>query len=183
MMTSKILFGVTLGILCIGLPTILSSICSAQQANVSIVDFTSEVVRQEQIAGKEARTFRFILVIRNSGNETSPDLVAKFADPEVGGNLSFFTTSGGHVSSFSLMPGESKALYASDWPTMLQDVISINVSFSPTNPQTPYTLYNSGYKVYTLPGVTKPKSSTPGFEIVFVLVAISVLLLSRKIKK
>lgn len=182
-MTSKTLFGLTLGILCIGLPTILSSICSAQQANVSIVDFTSEVVKQEHIAGKEKRTFRFVLIIQNSGNATSPDLVAKFADPEIGGNISFFTTSDGNISNFSLMPGESKALYASDWPTMIQGAIPITVSFGPTNPQTPYTLYNSGYKVYTLPGVTKPKSSTPGFEIVFVLVAISVLLLSRKIKK
>jgi hypothetical protein len=183
MMKQKKLITLILGMICFSLPMLLATICSAQEVSISIVDFTSELVGQTQAGNRQARTYKFILVLRNDGTAVSDDMIARFSDPELNTTLSFFTSPTGNITNFTIKPGESKALYSNTWPTMIQEGFSINVTYEPSNLQTTHSSANSGYKVYDFEGVSKPKTSTPGFEIVIVLLAIVVLLFLRKIRK
>ncbi|MBE3140391.1 MAG: hypothetical protein IMZ53_07400 [Thermoplasmata archaeon] len=86
--------------------------------------------------------------------------------------------------SYSLMPNETKTFVFGNWPTPLSGDIPINISFGPASHNILVTPENSGYYVYTLSiNGDKKTTSTPGFEIACILVAIMVLVMGRRIKK
>jgi hypothetical protein len=173
---------ICLGCFCI--PVLLSNVCTAQEATISIVDFRSTLISQTTVGARQNRVYSFVLFLHNNGSVASEDLHARFSDPElIGANLTFFTTADGNISNFTINPGETKAVYYTEWPTMVQGGFSINVSYGPTSPQSVLTPFNSGYHIYTIAGDTATKKSTPGFEIAFVLLAIVVLLSGRIRKK
>jgi len=83
-----------------------------------------------------------------------------------------------------LNPDENKTFILQNWPTPLSGDIPINISFGPSSPDILPTDENHGYYVYTLSiNGEKKTTSTPGFEIAFILVAIMVLVMGRRIKK
>ena len=181
-MNQKKVIILILGVLCFCLPILLSSICNAQAVSLSIVDFNSQLKSQTTVGGSQKRTYQFVLILRNNGSTASEDMQAQFSDPELGGNLSFFTAHDGNFSNFSINPGETKMIYSREWPTMMQGAISINVSYGPISPQSKLTPFNSGYRIYTIQGDTTTKKSTPGFELAFLFIALILFIVKRKIK-
>jgi hypothetical protein len=75
--------------------------------------------------------------------------------------------------SYSLAPNEEKTFIFENWPTSLTGNVLLNITFKPTSPNVLETEYNHRSYIYTLQiGTETPKTSTPGFECLFVVIAI-----------
>lgn len=173
---------VLIGLLCVLGPALLCTNGATAQANISIVDFQSELISQSQTGTNTIRTYQFILFLRNNGSVPSEELIAQFIDPDGLGSLSFFTSQNSSVKNFTINSGETKVLYAKSWPTLQPGAISVNVSYGPASPQIPHTSLNSGYAIYEIAKDTST-SSTPGFELAFVFLALLLLFGKQRKKK
>lgn len=180
-MNSKRILLLILGIICLSFLAILGPICCAQQAAVSITNVNVQLIRTRTAGNREIHVYNITAVLRNSGDVKSDEISVKFYDPEYNST----TTPPMKLSppNASLMPGETKTFALSNWPTTLTGDVLINISFGPTSPTILPNSHNSGYYVYTLTIGQKKTTSTPGFEIPFIFVALALFLLSRKIKK
>ena len=171
--------------LCVSLSFImvLGSVCTAQHATVSIKNISVQLVEtREPIGTRVIHVYNIIAVLHNSGDVKSDEITVYFYDPE----FNKTTTPPMKLSPLntSLNPDENKTFILANWPTPLSGDIPINISFGPSSPNVIKTEDNSGYYVYTLSvNGEKKTTSTPGFEIAFILVAIMVLVMGRRIKK
>ena len=160
---------------------LLGPICTAQHATVTIRNVNVQLIEtRPPVGGTTIREYKIIAILYNSGDIQSENISVKFKEPQsgVGGNLTM------QPAGYSLMPNETKTFVFENWPTPLSGDIPINISFSPASSDILVTDENSGYYVYTLSiNGNKKTTSTPGFEIAFVLVAIVILVMSRRIKK
>lgn len=176
-MKSKKLLILILGLMCL---TFLSQICSAQQADVTITDVSVQLLKTRAPVGNTViHEYKIIAVLHNSGDAQSVSITVKFKEPQpgLGGNYTL------QPESYILNASETKTFVFENWPTPLAGDVPINVSFGPTSSNILPNSYNSGYSVYTLAIGSKKTTSTPGFEVAFLLLGIVVLLLSRKMKK
>ena len=171
--------------LCVSLSFImvLGPVCTAQHATVLIKNVSVQLVEtREPIGNRVIRVYNIIAVLHNSGDDKSDEITVNFYDPE----FNKTTTSPLKLTPFnaSLNPDENKTFILQNWPTPLSGDIPINISFGPSSPNILVTPENSGYYIYTLSiNGEKKTTSTPGFEIAFILVAIMVLVMGRRIKK
>jgi len=176
-MRSKIVLLFILGILFCGTLYILTEVCGAKRAVISIADFQYELVSRKVIGNIETRTFKFSVVLHNSGDKLSDNITVRFEEIELGGFIEL-------GSNFSLKPNESKTLVYEKWPTALTGDLLINISFGPMSPDIQPNSYNSGCRTFilaTTDGNDTP--STPGFEITVFLFSIVLILFSKKKKK
>jgi hypothetical protein len=162
---------------------VLGPVCTAQHATVSIKNVSVQLVEtREPIGNRVIHVYNIIAVLYNSGDGKSEEITVYFYDPE----FNKTTTPPLKLTPLnaSLNPDENKTFILQNWPTPLSGDIPINISFGPLSPNVIKTEDNFGYYVYTLSiNGEKKTTSTPGFEIAFILVAIVVLVMGRRIKK
>jgi hypothetical protein len=170
----------TLFCICLILSSLLMATCCAQGSGVSITNVNAVLLKTRTVGNRVIHYYRIIVTLQNSGNTKTDELSVKFYDPEY--NASTTPPLVLSPANYSLKPGESKMFNISEWPTPLTGDVPLNISFSPISPTILNDDTNSGYYLYTLniAGGTTKQTSTPGFEIGIVLVAIIVLLASRK---
>jgi hypothetical protein len=162
---------------------LLGSVCTAQHATVSIKNISVQLVEtREPIGNRVIHVYNIIAVLHNSGDGKSDEITVYFYDPE----FNKTTTPPLKLTPLnaSLNPDENKTFILQNWPTPLSGDIPINISFGPSSPNILVIPENSGYYVYTLSiNGDKKTTSTPGFEIACIFVAIMVLVMGRRIKK
>jgi hypothetical protein len=160
---------------------LLGPVCTAQHAAISIENVNIPLIETRPPVGETTiHEYKIIVILHNTGDTQSVNITVKFKEPQpgMGANLTM------QPESYSLMPNETKTFVFENWPTPLSGDIPINISFGPSSPNIIKTEENSGSYIYTLSiNGEKKTTSTPGFEIACVLVAILVLLIGRRIKK
>jgi len=126
------------------------------------------------------REYRITAIVHNTGDTNSVNITVRLKDPQPGLNASLIF----QPADYSLKPNEEKTFVFENWPTSLSGDIPLNISFQPSSPNVLVTPFNSDSYIYTLRignGTTKP--STPGFEVLIVLLAILALLFTKQIRK
>jgi hypothetical protein len=174
-MKFRIIYFLVIGALLLGIYLMVTTISTAEQADISIIDFQYELISQKTIGTTEIRTFKLSVTLHNSGDNISDNITVKFRDVELQTNITF------SPESTTLESGESKTFIHEEWPTAYQGDVPINISYVPSLPHVPQESYNSGYQVFTIPGDAGGTQATPSFEAALVLLSIA-LLLSRKIR-
>lgn len=180
-MKSKRVFVRIVLLLNLTLMLFFGTICEAQLAGISIENVTVQLIQtRPPVGNKIIREYRITAVLRNTGDSESPQITVEFKEPEPGLNNSLIL----QPKNYSMQPNEEKTFVFTNWPTTLSGDIPINISFKPTSSDVIVTPYNSGYYIYTLHiENSNPKTSTPGFEVLLVFMAILTLMLRKKIKK
>ena len=160
---------------------LLGPVCTAQHATISIKNVNVQLIETRPPVGETTiREYKIIVMSHNTGDTQSVNITVKFKEPQPGIGANFTM----QPESYSLMPNETKTFVFENWPTPLSGDIPINISFGPSSPNVIKTEDNLGYYVYTLSiNGDKKTTSTPGFEIACILVAIMVLVMGRRIKK
>ena len=149
---------------------LLSPFCSAQHANVSIKDVTVQLTQTRPPIGTTTiREYTITAILQNTGDSESVNITVKLKDPQPGLNATLIF----QPENSSLKPNDEKTFVFENWPTSLSGDIAINISFQPSSPDVLLTEFNSGYYIYTLHiGDVIKTTSTPGFEVFVVLIAI-----------
>jgi len=165
----------------LGLFLFLNPLCTAQQANVSIKDVAVQLTQTRPPVGTTTiREYRITAIVHNTGDTNSVNITVKLKDPQPGLNASLIF----QPEDYSLKPDEEKTFVFENWPTSLSGDIPLNISFQPSSPNVLVTQYNSDSYVYPLHiGNDTAKPSTPGFEVMIVLIAILALLFIKQIRK
>lgn len=169
------------GILCVFLIPIASSVANAQPG-VQIKSVSMQLKEtRPPVGAKEIHVYDITVVLYNDDTVMSDNITVVFHDPEFNTTMPPMKLS---PPNATISPKETKIFSLSDWPTTLSGKILINISFTPSSPTTVTNTKNTGYYLYTLTiPTTKKTTSTPGFEILIFLGALAVLLLRRKAKK
>jgi hypothetical protein len=137
------------------------------------------LLEDRTLGNREGHYYEIRVVLQNSGTVKSDELPVKFYDPEY--NASLTSSMILSPTNYSLDLDESKVFYFSEWPTPLSGDVLLNISISPANPNVLTTSYNSEYYPYPLHiGSINKATSTPGFEIALLLIALVISLVSRK---
>jgi uncharacterized protein YxeA len=159
----------------------LNPLCTAQQANISIKDVTVQLTQTRPPVGTTTiREYRITAIVHNTGDTNSVNITVKLKDPQPGLNASLIF----QPEDYSLKPNEEKTFVFENWPTSLSGDIPLNISFQPSSPNVLVTQYNSDSFIYTLRiGNDTAKPSTPGFEVMIVLIAILALLFIKQKRK
>jgi hypothetical protein len=177
---------IIIGLICVSLLAILLPICTAQHATISIKNVSVQLIHTREAIGQRViHVYNIIAVLHNSGDGKSDEITVYFYDPEYNKTTTpLMKLTPLNASNTSLNPDENKTFILRNWPTPLSGDIPINISFGPASPNILVTPENSGYYVYTLSiNGDKKTTSTPGFEIACILVAIMVLVMGRRTKK
>jgi hypothetical protein len=145
----------------------LSENCNAEEnpANISIIGeptykLKNTFEKNGRILGK---TFQIDIIFSNTGDLKSDEIEVNLTDEE------------GYVLSqrtyFEL--GETKTI-SFTWSTINIRNQILKVSFYPSDLDTLWNKYNSGYKIFTIKVNENniPATSTPGFEILLTIIAI-----------
>lgn len=178
-MKSKIILFLVVFLLGLGMINILSSVCRAGE-NVTVKNVSAQLLNtRPPVGGRIIREYQIGVVLCNTGDTNSTTITVKFLDPETGisGNLTM------QPVSYSLQPNEEKLFVFDKWPTTLSGNVILNISYGPSSVSTIKTSHNSGFFVYTLSIGNGNTTSTPGFEILFVLIAFLPFFLKIKMKK
>jgi len=160
---------------------VLTPVCLGQQANVSLKDVSVQLTQTRPPIGTTIiREYRITAVLRNTGDTDSVNITVKLKDPQPGLNATLVF----QPQSSSLKPNEEKTFVFENWPTSLSGDIALNVSFQPSSPNVLLSEYNSGSYTYVLhTGENSTTKSTPGFEILIVLIAVLAFLFTKKIRE
>ncbi len=172
-----------IGIFCFSLLIFFWPVCHAQQASLSIKNVSVQLVEtRESVGNRTIRVYNILAVIHNSGTVKSDEITVYFYDPEYNKT----TTPPIKLTPLaaSVSPNENITFILQNWPTLLTGEVPINISFRPSSPNVVETPYNHGSYVYMLQiGNAQKSSSTPGFEVAIVLVALIFFLIKKQIKK
>lgn len=124
-----------------------------------------DIIKNNETIGK---IYEINVTLVNSGFSGSDELTVNLTDEE------HFSLS----KKIILNPGETKVV-SFTWSTLLIKNQQIIISFYPSNPDIDWNQYNSGSKAFTL-YITDEKdikaTSTPGFEIVLVIIAVFIII-------
>lgn len=183
-MKSKRLLWFVVGILCVCLFINFEPVSCAQQgSSLSIKTVSVQLVEtREPVGNRTIHVYNIMAVLHNSGTVKSDQITVYFYDPEY--NKTTTPPLKLTPSNLSLNANEDETFVLQNWPTTLTGEVPINISFQPTDPNVVLNQYNSGSYVYILSiGNTKKSTSTPGFEVAFVLVALLILLLMKQGRK
>lgn len=133
----------------------------------------TNIERNGKIIGK---TFQINVTLHNSGKLRSDELTVNLSDDEG------FTLTRDKIY---LDQGETKTV-SFTWSTTVSKNQQIKVQFFPSNLDTVWNEYNSGSTTFTIKVTDNggfPATSTPGFEIVVFLSAITILIFLLKKKR
>ena len=133
---------------------------------------TNKVIKNNRVIG---RTYIIDVTFYNSGDARSEELVVNLTDEE-GFSLE---------NIIFLNPGETKII-SFTWSTIINRDQRVTVNFFPLNLDVDRTQYNSGSKVFTIKigdGSNLPATSTPGFELIVMIIAIIVFMFFQKKKE
>lgn len=121
---------------------------------------TNTIIKNGRILGK---SFKIDVILSNTGNIKSDEIEVNITDEE-GFALSQRTY---------FEPGETKTI-SFNWSTINIRNQILKVSFYPSNLDTLWNKYNSGYKSFIIKVDDNniPATSTPGFEIFLTIIAI-----------
>lgn len=160
---------------------LLSSFCTAQHADVSIKDVTVQLTQTRPPIGTTTiREYTITAILQNTGDSESVNITVKLKDPQPGLNATLIF----QPKNSSLKPDEEKTFVFENWPTSLSGDIALNISFQPSSPDVLLTEFNSGYYISTLHiGDGIKTTSTPGFEVLVVLIAILAFLYIKQMRK
>jgi hypothetical protein len=180
-MKSKIFRSLSIGILLLCFfPVILFEGCDAEDINqeISIVDKSYEVVKTEKIGTQTVVYFKINITLYNSGNITSEDITVSIWDENDG----LQTHRNGTIPPGKSLPfvfGENN-----DWMVVGLGEHNVNIIFSPTN-ESRKTQYNSGSSTLIIStDDTINDNSSPGFEIILIVISIvSLMFFKRKNKR
>ncbi|KAA0007764.1 MAG: hypothetical protein DRN01_05750 [Thermoplasmata archaeon] len=139
---------------------------------ISLVDVSHTLKKERQAGGWTIRTYIINVTLANNGDTASVDTTVDVEDNE-GFILHKNTT---------LNPGETKVL-SFEWTTKNPQQQIVNISYGPTSKNVPHTSYNSGKTTLTieaLPGYENNGKKTPGFEFMFLVAALLMLVYKRK---
>ena len=179
-MKSKILQSMSIGILLLGFfSIILFEECDAEDENheISIVNKSYEVVKTEKLGTQTVIYFKISIILHNSGSATSEDITVSIWDENDG----LKTPRNGTIPPGKSLPfvfGEND-----DWMVIGLGEHNVNIIFSPTN-ESRTTQYNSGSATLA---ISKDDAindnSSPGFEIILVVIAIVALMFFKRKNK
>lgn len=179
-MELKRLIFVIMGMIFVSVLLLLEPICTAQHAIVTIQNVDVQLVETRKIMENRTITiYNISAVLHNSGDLKSDEISVFFYDP------GYINTTLPSIRltpfNLSLDPGETKIFSLLKWPTTLSGDVPINISFKPSSANIVETEYNHGYYIYSLHiGNDDTTTSTPGFEILIVFLAILVLFVWKK---
>jgi hypothetical protein len=161
---------------------LLCSVCTAQEAKISVKNVTVQLLETRAPVGtRVVHVYTIIAILSNTGDIKSDEISVFFHDPE----FNTTTTPPLRLSPFniSIGPHENQTFILQNWPTPLTGDVPINISYTPSAPTVVETIDNSGYYVYTLHiGGSTSTKSTPGFEVLIVFIALFILLLRKQLK-
>ncbi len=179
-MKMKVVLILVLLVMNLGFFLAVTPVSFGQQANVSIKDVSVQLTQtRPPIGAITIREYRITAILQNTGNTDSVNITVKLRDPEPGLNATLQF----QPPNYSLKPNEEKTFVVENWPTSLSGDIALNITFQPSSPNVLLNAYNSGSYTYALHiGDMNTKPSTPGFEILVVLLAILGFLFIKKIK-
>ncbi len=148
-----------------------------QQAEISFIGeptymLTNEIIKNNRVIG---RTFTINITLYNAGNKKSEELAVNISDEE-GFSLKKYTY---------LDPGETKII-SFKWSTLINRDQKIVVRYLPADLDAAWTQYNHGSKTFTIKIEDKdglPATSTPGFEVLLIIIAIIIYAFLRKKKE
>lgn len=168
-------------IITIGFSLYFSSSCAADEAGIIFKDVTVQLTQTRPPVGTTTiREYRITAVLQNVGDTKSVNITMSLKDPQPGLNATLTF----QPQSYSLAPNEEKTFVFENWPTSLTGNILLNISFKPTSPNVLETESNHRSYFYTLQiGTESPKTSTPGFEFCFVIIAIIAFLFIKQRRK
>jgi hypothetical protein len=164
-----------------GFSFFFNSPCTATDAHLIFKDVTVQLTQTRPPVGSiTIREYRITAVVQNTGDASSVNITMTLADPDPGLNATLTF----QPASYSLAPHEEKTFVFENWPTSLSGRVQLNISFTPTSPNVLETIDNSRSYFYSLLiGSEAPKTSTPGFEGLFVLIAIIAFVVLKQIRK
>ena len=165
----------------LGLFLCLCSSCTAEEARIIFKDVTVELTQTRTPVGTTTiREYRITAVVQNIGDTNSVNITMSLKDPQPGLNATLTF----QPRSYFLEPNEEKTFVFENWPTSLTGNVLLNISFKPTSPNVLETEYNHRSYFYTLQiGTEAPKTSTPGFECLFVIIAIIAFVFIKQRRK
>jgi len=148
-----------------------------QQAEISFIGeptyiLTNEIIKNNRVIG---RTFVIDITLYNAGNKKSEELAVNILDTE-GFSLKKYTY---------LDPGETKII-SFNWSTLINRDHKIVVKYLPADLDAAWTQYNHGSKTFTIKIEDKdglPATSTPGFELLLIIITIIAYAFLRKKKE
>lgn len=174
-MKSKALLVLIISILCLGFFSgLLSGISVAENGHyeLSIVEKNYKIYKTDELAGDTWVYFNISITLHNSGAIESDNITVTIEDED-----GIILRRNG-----TILPGKNKTFRFEDHPLKGMKEHQINISYYPTLANVPVTNYNYGDDVLIL----LPQGgddSTPGFEIIFIIMALVVYALSKRCKK
>jgi len=147
---------------------------SNSQDNYYQISITDKSYEIKSIDEKyEIIYFDISITLKNSGNIISEDMTLRIRD--VDGN---YTLNG------TIMPGESKTFTFEKHPIIGLKDHTISIYFNPTDEFAPLNDFNQGKDELTLKYSSNGNgSSTPGFELIFIIISIMLCFTTAKYKR
>jgi hypothetical protein len=144
----------------------IAGLCEGQDgiAEISIdTDHTSyELVSTEKIGQQTIAYYKISITLQNTGDVRSNDITLNVVDD---GGFPF-------LENYTFNPGESKTFIMNNWPLEGLGAHNLTINFFPTN-ESRMNPHNHGTMTYVVSGNSPSDgSSTPGFELIVVLVAV-----------
>ena len=171
---SKVFLLVLTGILFTGfLSGNVSKTCTAEDEFYKIsMDTSSGFVKTTEIGGATWVYFNIIITLYNSGNIESDNVTVKLQD-----EYSNYTREG------TVTPGGTKKFIFVEHPLLGLGEHKLGVSYYPTDLSIPINDDNYGYTTLVVEyGDSDGDGPTPGFEIIFLICTVVLIVLIRKRK-
>jgi hypothetical protein len=151
--------------------------CKAEdQVGVYIVGEPSYQLKKSIIKNNKliGQTYQINVTLYNSGYSRSVEFIVNLTDED-----------GSLKKNISLEPGETKVV-SFTWSTIKIKKQRLIINFYPSDLDVIRTKYNSGSKSLTInikDNAQLPATSTPGFEIILVLIAICIVIVRKNFNK
>jgi len=116
------------------------------------------------------------IILHNAGPDISDNITVDIMDINLLDQLHTYLNG-------SIKPGESKAFVFSDWIVIDKGEHIINISYYPTNTSIQKTATNSGKDTLIVQAGSVTSTSTPGFELFFLISALMITVAILKKKK
>ena len=152
----------------------LTDICNAEDEiyRISLVEKKYECVKTVGSGKQTWVYFDISITLSNTGDVESDDITVEIEDED-----------GKYYRNYTFQPRESKTFIFDDHPLLEKTEHRINISFYPTNKYIVLNDYNHGEDILIILPKENANNSTPGFESIFPIIAIAVLVFLKRYKK
>ena len=152
---------------------ILTDNCSAEDdhAEISIIGKTYDLLETVGSGAQTAYRYKITITLYNSGDIISEDTTVRITD-EYGIPTMYNDT---------ILPQTSIPFVFDDWWVVGLGEQTVNIRYYPTNESINPTSYNSGVDTIVLnPDGEGDGESTPGFEIILLIIAIAAIVFCKR---